>query len=232
MAVDVEGARSVVLDLAERCAEVETELAERLSEAFSSSGGVVPPKGHAMRSDFEAWAERAGCRTRAGLRAPTVNGKALFRLPEGRWVETPNGRSWVGEVVTWEDGGYSGAGGQNVDDWGAWLDRTAADITVLFDLRRFVAHLPTNAELEAGWSPPSWLPLEEHEAAILAGTDVETGLPLTVAEWLAKLLHEPKREYAAAYCSHRLFGDPEPEDPRTPWAAKARKRADRVLEAA
>lgn len=231
MGVDVSAAREVVLDLLVRAGDLAEELEGRLVSDFGAAGGVVPPKGHAMRSDFEAWAEAAGCRTRAGIRAPMIGGRPLFRLPEGRWVSTPGGKRWAGEAVTWEDGGYSGAGGQNRDDWSAWLDRTAADLRLLFEVRRFAASPPTGVELAAGWQAPCWLEVEEHEAAILAGVDVETGLPLEIREWLDKLLHAPKREYARAYCLHRLYGEDEPVDPELPWAAKARKRADHVLKA-
>jgi hypothetical protein len=230
--VDVTAARGVVLDLAERCAELEAELEDRLARDFAAGGGMAPPKGHELRPEFEAWAADAGCMTRGGLRAPVVAGRPLFRLPKGKWIKTPMGKQWAGdEAESWTDGGWSGAGGQLNDDWQAWRDRTAADIRALFELRRFAAQPPTAAELAEGWDPPSWLPLEEHEAQILRGEDPETGLPAPVAEWLGRLVHVPKREYAAAYCAHRLWGEDAPADPGTPWAEKARRRADKVLSA-
>jgi hypothetical protein len=53
-------------------------------------------------------------------------------------------------------------------------------------------------------------------------------LPAWADEWLAQLVHAPKREYARAYLVHRLTGGPAPVDPGADWAEKARKRADRL----
>lgn len=243
MSVNLEDARIVVLDILERSGDMAEDLERRLYEDFAQAGGSVPPPDHEMRAEFEAWAEDAGCRVAGKIRAPMLTtavadrARPLFRIdPDGRWVDDPcpNGRGkherhrWTG-AVTWLDGGYSGAGGQINDDWRSWLDRTAGDIRLLKDLRWFAGNLPCDQELLDGWTPPDFIVLEQHEAAILAGEDPETGLPAEVAKWLSNLVYEPKRNYAAAYCAHRLYGDPEPVDPGADWAPKARKRADRVL---
>ncbi len=50
-----------------------------------------------------------------------------------------------------------------------------------------------------------------------------------IAEYLARLIHEPKRDYAVRLVAHRLEGAPAPEDPGTPWAAKVRAKVDRMV---
>ncbi len=55
------------------------------------------------------------------------------------------------------------------------------------------------------------------------------GTPQEVTDWLQRLVHLPKRAYAAAYCDAVLNGAPMPDDPGAAWADKARRRADRVL---
>lgn len=222
----------VVLDLLERAADHEEEITAALLAEFTGAGGIAPPKGHELREEFERWAEDAGCRVRGGaMRAPMIGGKPLFRVAQGKWINGELGKRWSGEVADWCDGGWSGAGGQVRDDWEVWRERTADLISRWWDVHRFAQNPPTVREIEEGWAAPSWLALEQHEAAILEGCDPETGLPLPVVDWLGRLIHGPKREYARAYCSHRLLGDPEPADPETPWAAKARKRAEVVLRA-
>jgi hypothetical protein len=107
-------------------------------------------------------------------------------------------------------------------------------------MRRFAADPPTGPALAEGWGPPACIPLEEHEAAILGGWTDELeqeepssgGLPPEVADWLRKLVHPPKAAYAETYCRARLYDEAMPADPGTPWAVKARKRADRILEGA
>jgi hypothetical protein len=148
-------------------------------------------------------------------------------------VDGTLGRKWSGEPVAFEDW---------VSEDGERADRVADDLRTLVEIRRFAADPPTGPALADGWMPPPCIPLEEHEAAILAGVDPDTldadteqssaGLPAPVADWLRKLVHPPKAEYAAAYCAHKLDGGPAPADPGTPWASKARKRADRIMEGA
>lgn len=231
MAVDLDNARMVVLDVVERCADLEEVFTAEVMAAtqrWRFEGPTVPPPGHPFRADFESWAESAGCGDgRRGFPAPRFPGPdgrwvGLWTVAQGKWVDSPTGKRWAGEAVTFED----------------WYqeDREAADRTAdllgrLVELRRFVADPPKDDELSDGWVPPDFVALEQHEAAILAGEDPETGLPAEVAAWLSKLVHEPKRVYAAAYCAHRLYGDPAPADPGTDWAGKARKRADHVLRA-
>lgn len=56
--------------------------------------------------------------------------------------------------------------------------------------------------------------------------------PLTVAEWIGRLKHPPKRAYAAAYASARLQGHPHPTPPANvsrDWPARVRRRVDELL---
>jgi hypothetical protein len=141
------------------------------------------------------------------------------------------GRKWSGEPVAFEDW---------VSEDGERADRVAGDLRSLVELRRFAADPPTGPALAEGWGPPSCIPLEEHEAAILGGWEAELeqeepssgGLPPEVAGWLRKLVHPPKAAYAETYCRARLYDEAMPADPGTPWAVKARKRADRIMEGA
>lgn len=237
MTATLEAKRAVVLDILERAADLEETVMDRLYDDFGG-GMTVPPPGHELREEFEQWAADAGCRVKGAIRAPMVTGRwtrdgtarPLFRLPKGKWVGDATGRRWVGEGVSWLDGGADPKFRQDAQDWNGWLERTARDCRLLKELRALGARPPGDDDLEGGWDP-GVVPLEQHEAAILAGDDPETGLPLVVAEWLGRLVHAPKQEYARAYCSHRLYGDPEPADPGEQWAVKARKRADHVLRA-
>lgn len=54
-------------------------------------------------------------------------------------------------------------------------------------------------------------------------------LPPAAEEWLARLIHPPKRTYARAYLEHLANGAPPPADPGDEWARKARTRAQRIL---
>jgi hypothetical protein len=234
----------VVLDLLERAADLEEAVTSRIltdTRGWLFDGGTVPPIGHPYRSDFEAWAEAAGCSGKRGYPAPRFRDKdgrlvGLWTVAKGRWVDGVMGRKWSGEPVAFEDW---------VSEDGERADRVAGDLRTLLELRRFAADPPTGPALAEGWGPPSCIPLEEHEAAILGGWTDELeeatprasveepssgGLPPEVADWLRKLVHPPKAAYAAAYCAHKLDGAPAPDDPGTPWAVKARKRADRIME--
>lgn len=53
-------------------------------------------------------------------------------------------------------------------------------------------------------------------------------LPATIAEYLSRLVYEPKRAYAEAYALHVLFGTERPADPGTEWADKARAKVNRL----
>lgn len=229
MSVDLESARGVVLDLAERAAELEEDLTGRILEGmrrFCFEGGTVPPPGHPYRSDFESWAESAGCGDgRRGFHAPKFHGRdgrlvGLWTVAQGKWVKSPTGKVWSGEPVVFEDW---------VAEDPERASRVADELALLAEVRAFGRNLPNDADLADGWVPPRWLALEQHEVAILDGTDPETGFPREVCDWLSRLVHEPKREYARAYCAHVLDGAPAPADPGADWAVKARKRADRVL---
>lgn len=61
----------------------------------------------------------------------------------------------------------------------------------------------------------------------------ETGtvgdLPPLVCEYLLRLVHAPKAEYAASYAYHVVHGAPCPPDPGAPWAFKARHRIDALV---
>jgi hypothetical protein len=243
--VDVGEARIVVLDLLERAAELEEALTSRIltdTRGWLFDGGTVPPIGHPYRSDFEAWAESAGCSGKRGYPAPRFPDKdgrqvGLWTVAKGQWTDGVLGRKWSGEPVAFEDW---------VSEDSERADRVANDLRTLVELRRFAADPPTGPALAEGWGPPSCIALEEHEAAILGGwadeleddapplASVEEpssgGLPPEVADWLRKLVHPPKQAYAADYCRARLYDEPMPADPGTPWAVKARKRADRIME--
>lgn len=65
-------------------------------------------------------------------------------------------------------------------------------------------------------------------ASFSAGVQV---LPPKVAEYVDRLVHEPKREYAAALAGALVAGGPAPEDPGTEWAAKVRVKLDRLVTA-
>jgi len=58
---------------------------------------------------------------------------------------------------------------------------------------------------------------------------VPLDIPTPIAEYLARLVHAPKRAYAAAYVAHRIAGATAPDDPGAPWAAKARAKVDRLV---
>jgi hypothetical protein len=235
--IDVGEARVVVLDLLERAADLEEAITSRIladTRGWLFDGGTVPPIGHPYRSDFEAWAESAGCSGKRGYPAPRFRDKdgrlvGLWTVAKGRWVDGVLGRKWSGEPVAFEDW---------VSEDNDRADRVADDLRTLVELRRFAADPPTGPALAEGWGPPSCIPLEEHEAAILGGWEAELGqdepssggLPPEVADWLRKLVHPPKAAYAETYCRARLYDEPMPADPGTPWAVKARKRADRIME--
>jgi hypothetical protein len=237
--IDVGEARVVVLDLLERAADLEEALTSRIltdTRGWLFDGGTVPPIGHPYRSDFEAWAESAGCSGRRGYPAPRFRDKdgrlvGLWTVAKGKWVDGVLGRKWSGEPVAFEDW---------ISEDNERADRVAGDLRTLVELRRFAADPPTGPALAEGWGPPSCIPLEEHEAAVLGGWTDEldqgepssAGLPADVADWLRKLVHPPKQAYAADYCRHKLYGEAMPADPGTPWAVKARKRADRIMEGA
>ena len=55
--------------------------------------------------------------------------------------------------------------------------------------------------------------------------------PEPIADFLARLVYETKREYATAYAAHRCHGTPLPADPGTDWAMKARVKVDRLVTA-
>jgi hypothetical protein len=235
--IDVGEARVVVLDLLERAADLETAITSRVladTSGWRFDGGTVPPIGHPYRSDFEAWAESAGCSGRRGYPAPRFPDRdgrlvGLWTVADGRWVDGVLGRKWSGQPVAFEDW---------VAEDGDRADRVASDLRALLELRRFAADPPTGPALAEGWAPPACIALEEHEAAVLGGWTDElgqaepssAGLPSDVADWLRKLVHPPKAAYAADYCRARLYDEPMPADPGTPWAVKARKRADRIME--
>lgn len=51
-------------------------------------------------------------------------------------------------------------------------------------------------------------------------------LPFPILEYLMRLVHAPKAEYAGAYAYHIVHGHPCPADPGTEWADKARRKLD------
>jgi hypothetical protein len=234
--IDVGEARVVVLDLLERAADLEEAITARIladTRGWLFDGGTVPPPGHPYRSDFEAWAEAAGCSGRRGFPAPRFPDKdgrlvGLWTVAQGKWVDGGMGRKWSGEAVAFED--FVASDPERAD-------RVADDLRTLVELRRFAADPPTGPALAEGWAPPACIALEEHEAAILGGWEAEleqaepssAGLPADVADWLRKLVHPPKAAYAADYCRAKLYGEAMPADPGQPWAVKARKRADRII---
>lgn len=55
------------------------------------------------------------------------------------------------------------------------------------------------------------------------------GLPEPVCEYLARLIHPPKAEYARRYVVARLEGGELPKDPGAPWADKVRVKVDRLV---
>lgn len=57
-------------------------------------------------------------------------------------------------------------------------------------------------------------------------------LPAWATEWLAGLVFETKRHYAEQFLRHLLLGEPAPQCPGTEWADKARRRAERLVNAA
>lgn len=57
-------------------------------------------------------------------------------------------------------------------------------------------------------------------------------LPTWATEWLAGLVFETKRHYAEQFLRHLLLGEPAPQCPGTEWADKARRRAERLVNAA
>lgn len=51
-------------------------------------------------------------------------------------------------------------------------------------------------------------------------------LPEPMLEYLARLIHGPKADYAAEYAYHLTHGTPAPADPGAPWAGKARHKLE------
>ena len=54
-------------------------------------------------------------------------------------------------------------------------------------------------------------------------------LPEPVCEYLMRLVHGPKADYASAYAYHVVHGHPAPDDPGTEWAIKARRKVDALV---
>lgn len=65
-----------------------------------------------------------------------------------------------------------------------------------------------------------------------APTPISVGqLTETIAAYLARLVYEPKRAYAAAYVGHRCEHGPLPSDPGTDWAEKVRVKVEKMMNA-
>ena len=58
--------------------------------------------------------------------------------------------------------------------------------------------------------------------------DATSDLPGVLAEYVARLVHLPKRAYADQYCRHVAHGDDRPDDPAAEWGAKVRAKVDRL----
>lgn len=54
------------------------------------------------------------------------------------------------------------------------------------------------------------------------------GRAQAVEDYLDRLIHPPKRTYAAAYAAYLAGGGPKPADPGTPWAVKVRAKLERI----
>lgn len=65
--------------------------------------------------------------------------------------------------------------------------------------------------------------------AVCVCAEVELSRQATpgLAAYLDRLVYGPKKEYAAAWAAHVVFGAPSPADPGTPWAPKVRAKVER-----
>ncbi len=107
------------------------------------------------------------------------------------------------------------------------------EVAEVVPIRKPRAHKPAAATTAPDPAPvvevvevvevPASVEVAEHAARVEGGS-----LPVEVVDWLARLVHPPKRAYAEMYALHKLAGGPCPADPGEGWAGKARARFDRL----
>lgn len=141
------------------------------------------------------------------------------------------------QLVSWSIDAKTGAWLVQVSEGEEWRELSRDQVAELLDevagpapvvaapVRAARAPKPVKVTAPKAAATPA--PVREITSARSAGT-TWTG---PVADYLARLVFEPKRAYAAALAAHLVDGGPLPEDPGTEWAGKVRTKLARLVPA-
>lgn len=184
-------------------------------------------------AEYERWlkAECPKVRRRPGIHSEIRLPKAAHKVARAdrATYDRCAAAMLAGHLFSWSIDEKSGVWLVKVSEGEAWRELSRDQVAELLDAAGVPA--PVNA---ATFSPkvskvstPAVAPVREIRSAKSAGTTWSG----PVAEYVARLVFEPKRQYAAALAAHLVDGAPLPEDPGTEWAGKVRAKLARLVPA-